>query len=235
MAPKRSLLERVRGKRPKSEESEEELESKGNIYKLQHYRFKKGHRDKIPEFLQLEFRIREITQRKLALTKVISQAPVPTERTEQIEKEVLDLKEKCFLMECETKLLYDSIDYKPLKNALKLWRSHPQWYLHRTLTQDCIDRGGCCGRPCGCCQSRKAKPSHKFSVGHCTVECGCCQEDRGYELTEEGKNRMREIFLPDNTKNYAYYRKIMLASVYGLLDGSTKNPFDLIDQPPGYE
>lgn len=46
---------------------------------------------------------------------------------------------------------------------------------------------------------------------------------------------MRKMFSLNHADNQKYYRKIMLASVYGLVDGSTENPFDFIDQPPEYE
>ncbi|KAL4990606.1 hypothetical protein BDW68DRAFT_174838 [Aspergillus falconensis] len=63
-----------------------------------------------------------------------------------------------------------------------------QWFNERVL---CAERGGCCGRACGCCE----KPLSKYIVhviesgqgkgtavpvyGHCTAECGCCTGKRG--------------------------------------------------------
>ena len=78
-----------------------------------------------------------------------------------------------------------------LQRAFELWRSHPKWYMHRTLVEDCASRQGCCAHGCGCCLNRKIDPTHTLGVGHCTVECRCCRRARGFDISEEDKKLLR--------------------------------------------
>lgn len=92
-----------------------------------------------------------------------------------------------------------------------------------------LKRGRLCGRGCGCCRDLK------LGVGHCTTECGCCQQARGVVLTDKAQQTMRSLYPRSSSQNRPYYRKMMLVSIYGLADGHTENPFDLIDGPLSYE
>lgn len=65
-------------------------------------------------------------------------------------------------------------------------RKDPKWYMRRELVNDCANRGGCCGRDCGCCAFR-AKQSYEKGIGHCTVECFCCVGSRGRRPSPEEK------------------------------------------------
>lgn len=80
---------------------------------------------------------------------------------------------------------------KPLRKVYRKIRENPAWYLRPELVQDCIARGGCCGRDCRCCESRhinhNTKGKWKPGAGHCTVECHCCCKNRGFSL--EGDER----------------------------------------------
>jgi hypothetical protein len=72
----------------------------------------------------------------------------------------------------------------PLKRDYDAIREDPLWYLRKELVQDCIARGGCCARGCGCCESR-GTTQYKRGVGHCTAVCGCCASERGFEHTSK--------------------------------------------------
>ncbi|KAJ5080923.1 hypothetical protein N7456_013633 [Penicillium angulare] len=65
-------------------------------------------------------------------------------------------------------------------------RKDPKWYMRNELVKDCADRGGCCGRECGCCALR-ANHFYTNGVGHCTVECFCCVGFRGFRPSPEEK------------------------------------------------
>ncbi|PWY73403.1 hypothetical protein BO83DRAFT_388765 [Aspergillus eucalypticola CBS 122712] len=74
----------------------------------------------------------------------------------------------------------------------------PRWYRNdagRTFKwvedrRKCADRGGCCGRTCGCCEEvllEYQRPKFwdsgkvRFKVhGHCTAECACCIQFWGF-------------------------------------------------------
>lgn len=66
-------------------------------------------------------------------------------------------------------------------------KSNPAWYLREELVEDCISRGGCCSRDCGCCERRRLSAKNGKGIGHCTVECMCCIHDQGSEFTAEEK------------------------------------------------
>ena len=73
-----------------------------------------------------------------------------------------------------------------VKQNYETIRKDPKWYMRKELVKDCADRGGCCGRDCGCCALR-ARHFYKKGVGHCTVECGCCVGFRGFRPSPEEK------------------------------------------------
>ncbi|CAG8014144.1 unnamed protein product [Penicillium salamii] len=118
----------------------------------------------------------------------------------------------------------------PLTRGLNLWRSHPRWFMHRVLADDCAGRGGCYGRDCGCCLGREVSPARKLGAGHCTIECGCCMKARGFTLTPEQKKGMTRVFRISRDYQDPYYHRIVMASIWGLWKGSQDSPFDLIDE-----
>lgn len=73
-------------------------------------------------------------------------------------------------------------------------KSNPAWYLRKELVEDCISKGGCCSRDCGCCERRQTSTKRGGGIGHCTVECMCCIHDRGSEFTEEEKRNFDDRF-----------------------------------------
>ncbi|CAG7931513.1 unnamed protein product [Penicillium olsonii] len=122
--------------------------------------------------------------------------------------------------------------------AFELWRSHPRWYMHKELVEDCAGLQGCCSRGCGCCLNRKIDASRSLGVGHCTVECGCCTRARGFEFSDSEKDEMDEVFEPDDKDTPGYSNRsawLRLVSIWGLSTVSRESPFEMIDIPPSYE
>lgn len=101
---------------------------------------------------------------------------------ESIKRELMQQEYRFYEKEAQLpdrwKEMYDSV------------REDPKWYCRAELVQDCIARGGCCSRDCGCCASRHATTKRQSGVGHCTIECGCCCEYRGFDLTPEQKKKI---------------------------------------------
>ena len=64
---------------------------------------------------------------------------------------------------------------------------NPVWYLRKELIDDCIARGGCCSRECGCCENRHLHRKWRKGTGHCKAECKCCEDHRGFEYTKKEK------------------------------------------------
>lgn len=73
---------------------------------------------------------------------------------------------------------------RPLKKIYDKIRQNHAWYLRKELINDCVERGGCCGGTCGCCEKRCLASKEK-GIGHCTVECWCCGVNRGYSINDE--------------------------------------------------
>lgn len=80
----------------------------------------------------------------------------------------------------------------PVKQEYHKLRKNPKWYLRKELVEDCIQKGGCCARDCGCCKKRHLNSQIIKGIGHCTVECGCCTRNRGYEFTAEDKEKLAQ-------------------------------------------
>ena len=235
---------------------EERLLKKGEIHKLQKYRYHKTRTctsqnclpwdplpseitRRIPRFLQHEQKLREIAQREVALETKINRGSLSSARLEEIDEELLSLKSEYWKADQKWYGLREQFHCQYLKRALDLWRSEPTWYLHKVLCDDCVDRGGCCSRGCGCCRTRALQvgSTRQLAVGHCTVECGCCQDARGFALSEEAKGFARERypFGPDEYySTHSRFKRIMKASIFGIIKGSPASPFDHIDRPPEY-
>lgn len=121
----------------------------------------------------------------------------------------------------------------PLTRGMKLWRSNPNWYMHRTLNEDCAGRGGCCGRDCNCCSPRLNIPGREFAAGHCTTRCHCCEKSRGFVLSVEEIEVLDQQFDPSRP---GYFGRVSYATFFGLIPENYKDsPFDLIEGiPPAY-
>lgn len=137
------------------------------------------------------------------------------------------------LLEREWGEIMDSFVQGPLTEGINLWRSHPNWYMHKTLREDCAERGGCCGRSCGCCWHRETLLGHReHAAGHCTVNCDCCNKNRGCALSKIAMQRLDRRF--DLSRNTAYFARIRDASLLGISKGGNENPFDLIEESESY-
>lgn len=211
--------------------TEEWLERKGRFHALQRYRYQKARgpdlNSRAPKLLRAERNVCEIVQREEVLAAEINGGSASPARSDEIQEEILDLKNKYVIAEGKWKKLRDGIESKSFVRGMGLWRSYPQWWLHTALMEDCTANGGCCGRPCGCCRSRVLGPGRDLGVGHCTVECGCCQKTRGFALSDEAKDFMRSLRPIDRFKDQGYFKMMVKASFFGLLKGSSANPRDL--------
>ncbi|CAG8908734.1 unnamed protein product [Penicillium egyptiacum] len=123
-----------------------------------------------------------------------------------------------------------------LSRGFELWHSHPKWYMHRTLREKCVIRGGCCARSCGCCSDRHNTPERMLAAGHCTLECLCCEEARGFQLNREQWEASLPPFSRTKDKpSHLYLDRVIAVSFVGIVFGNYDNPFDLIeDSPPSY-
>ncbi|KAJ5259507.1 hypothetical protein N7478_012488 [Penicillium angulare] len=116
-----------------------------------------------------------------------------------------------------------------LQRGFETWRSNERWYMHRVLVEDCVFRGGCCARGCGCCESPERLTSSvgKLAIGHCSIECACCVETRGGAIpSQEVCKDVDDLYGFSNlTKDFdleknVYRFQIYLAAIWGLGKGN---------------
>ncbi|KAJ5510103.1 hypothetical protein N7453_002206 [Penicillium expansum] len=158
-----------------------------------HDRFSKYHVTLVIDIILAENSLRSTVQREDALINKIRAAKKLTGVDDNdvelgpLEEELKELKKtRCHrvrdLYEEECQLRMGS-----LRRGYMSVKSNPAWYLREELVEDCIGRGGCCSRDCGCCARRRLSAKDGRGIGHCTVECMCCIHDRGSEFTEKEK------------------------------------------------
>ncbi|CAG8947814.1 unnamed protein product [Penicillium salamii] len=225
-----------------------ELQKKGDLNLLQRYRlwntfsknfepFQKGSpdnktRDVSLVLLSTEEDLREVVQEEIAIRQAETGSPTSegSTRLDSLQEEYWELSQEWWRWRF-------ALLPGPQERAFELWRSHPRWYMHRELIKECTSRQGCCSRDCGCCVNRKIDESRHLGVGHCTVECACCERARGFKISNKTKERMKKLYRILNNDNLDYRSlKILRLSMFGIIGGNWKNPFDMIeDVPPGYE
>lgn len=66
-----------------------------------------------------------------------------------------------------------------LGRAFRAFRKNPDWYLSSQMRQKCAEKGGCCGRACGCCEKDREISFREGKRGHCSDFCGCCLRTHG--------------------------------------------------------
>ncbi|CAG7975487.1 unnamed protein product [Penicillium nalgiovense] len=173
-------------------EDETKVEQSGDIDALQRYRWNVVHQmeyyytGRALELLPVEQDLRSTVQEEQILTeKPEITRSWPLYNNTQAKLQAFD--KRYWLLERQWWKVRNSFVEGPLIRAFDLWRSHPLWYMHRVLVEDCERRGGCCSRSCGCCVSRKISKTRQLGAGHCMVACGCCHRARGFELTRKEK------------------------------------------------
>lgn len=169
------------------------------------------------EMIELEIRRCEIVQRETFLTEQCRQAEKnPQQKLDEWHIELKTLDQDYWSIE---RLIYANdirCPNRPLRRAYVSCKKKPQWYLLDWLCEDCANRGGCCGRACGCCQ----KPRSVFRLnghGHCTKSCGCCRQARGFELNEEQQKQCQLTFDLKHGPLPGHSRRMMEAYIYGFI------------------
>ncbi|KAJ5173799.1 uncharacterized protein N7500_001730 [Penicillium coprophilum] len=214
-------------------ETEIKLERDGNINALQRYRYLTWRKNAVHpevsyELLDTEESLREVVQEEISILEGETTPEVNAEeRLQALNKRYWLLSQRWW---------YCRSDLEDLQlRGFNLWRSHPQWYMHRMLIEECVGRQGCCARGCGCCRNQKMLPSRSLGVGNCTLECACCRRARGFEISPTDKKLLKEQFkntIPEGSYRITRYRQV---SIWGLVGDSREDPFSMIDAPPSYD
>ncbi|KAJ5088688.1 hypothetical protein N7456_012304 [Penicillium angulare] len=224
-------------------EEETRFLAQGDIFSFQFKRLERYEssrywsNDGLVAFLRTEDQLRELCQQDICLRNEKSIA------YDKFSRKSTHFKKKAWTLRREwNRLKRKTIErVDNLKDGFETWRANPRWYMHRTLVDDCIQRGGCCARECGCCTSldRETSLVGKYGVGHCTSSCGCCFESRGFKIGTKTRTKMEIEFgfseiAKARLKEFAgIHDRIYLASIWGIGEEGTENPSDLIVYPEG--
>lgn len=73
------------------------------------------------------------------------------------------------------------------RKAFLSWRKVFNWHMCRWLREECMARGGCCSRSCGCCEHKKDTPRLPGRF-HCTEFCPCCLSTHGFSPSNGSLN-----------------------------------------------
>ena len=203
------------------------LEESGEINILQRYRLLahwEQHEGRPPNILHkllfVEEDLREVVQEEIYIKEGPDSLKVSQKRLDALNTQYWILAQKWW--HCRS-LLQDGYQLR----AFELWRSHPRWYMHRVLVEDCAGRQGCCARGCGCCSKRKIDPTRKLGVGHCTFGCGCCRTFRGFDISEGDRKSLKEEFRKEVGDLVRH--RITRVAIWGLVGESFDSPFDMIE------
>lgn len=193
------------------------LKSDGHV----NYRFPDGY---INDIIRENIMLRQITQEEENVSEMYGALKSETTTEEnkmQLSKwlqRLEDLSRQYWFHERDLYQLESRFPAGSYRRAYDAWRSNPKWYLHPDLSNDCAGRGGCCGRDCGCCETRHELPGRRRGAGHCTAECGCCAKARGFDLTDKEKERVFGSFWRafSDPKDITFSRRYGLAFFFGV-------------------
>lgn len=204
--------------------TETKLEQSGDLNTLQRFRYrvhtdtKYTNRIPIKQFLDTEQDLRHYTQEELFAREHDDGSEQMKTWLNYVNKTIWQLSREWWNHRSE-------FGEGVVSRAFDLWRSHPTWYMHEVLVEDCVRKQGCCSRGCGCCAKRQLS-TRQLAAGHCALTCGCCRTARGFELTQEEQNEIYAAL--DFQANTNFYDRIELASIWGLRLDNYESPFDLI-------
>ena len=98
---------------------------------------------------------------------------------------IIKLNQRYWIAHRKLWIAEDGIDSRCAKRAFAFQRKNIDWYLSRELCEDCVRRGGCCGRTCGCCERPRMidglEKEGMHNRGHCTSACSCCLNAHGLD------------------------------------------------------
>jgi hypothetical protein len=140
----------------------------------------------VQHMIDLNIHLREIVQREAFLIEQCDKTDALSanskKRQQQLDEwhaEIQVLAQEYWSVE---RMLYANDALCPTRPSWRACisaRNLPQWYIYPWLVENCVRRGGCCGRACGCCSKPRSSVWPKGN-GHCTKMCSCCLQAGGF-------------------------------------------------------
>ncbi|CAG8946916.1 unnamed protein product [Penicillium salamii] len=137
------------------------------------------------DILLAEYCLREIVQREQLLKSKILLAERNGNKAAGCHDELVQLLRQYSKAEYDLYVAESRLPVGPVHKSYHTLRQNPVWFLCPELVEDCKARGGCCGRTCGCCQTRHKRTTRPKGFGHCTPSCECCINERRFEYSPE--------------------------------------------------
>ena len=172
--------------------------------------------------IETEILLREVTQHESFVKECIqimnaNPDPVAKAILPDMVEELISLDHEYTRLERTYETVVAGCPAGPIKSGYLWIRQQSHWHLKNDwLRQDCINRGGCCGRSCRCCKN-SPDPRRRKGWGHCTTQCACCKSVRGLRSTERG----RRLLQPDydlTVHPWSHYSRQMFRAYIWSLD-----------------
>lgn len=142
------------------------LEEAWDLNSLQRYRHEVHnkatyeHHPPITELLEAEEYFRHHFQLELSLRE-------RKDLSEEVQQDLKAQRKLLWMLSREWWMPKNEFGEGVVKRAFDLWRSHPRWYIHQVLAEDCVEKQGCCSQDCGCRVNRPIdSPSLVFWTTH---------------------------------------------------------------------
>jgi hypothetical protein len=164
--------------------------------------------DILMKVIVTDYLLREILQAEEYITRKFRISEKKTFEEEKVYETELQTLRRTYMTIEHTESM---IPLGPLRKYYDSLRQDPVWYLRRELVQDCITRGGCCSRGCGCCKNRLSTTEYSKGIGHCTAACYCCSAVRGSDYHPDITLSILSFLRPRLEKNPAYFIEMVEA------------------------
>ncbi|KAJ5774637.1 hypothetical protein N7457_009533 [Penicillium paradoxum] len=127
-------------------QDEIKIEKSGDINALQRYRWNMVRKapsyvGRAIELLRIEQDLRNTVQEEQCLAKKPEATGSWLLYRNDVQAVLQALKKRYWLLELQWWKVRNSFVEGPLIRAFDLWRSHPLWYMHRVLFEDCVRKG----------------------------------------------------------------------------------------------
>lgn len=173
--------------------------------------------------VQLETGLKRETQRlKRILKDELSRGELPRpdlvqQYTDAVHKRAMNQQASRLAFD-KWKATADGLRNTALSRGLSSNREMSYWWYTRWLDKQCAQAGGCCGRGCKCCISKKVRDlDFRTWGGHCTPACPCCLQHLGVDRAIEQLGSGREPrFDSREVRKKRFNRKMMSAYAFGL-------------------
>lgn len=171
--------------------------------------------------IETEILLREVTQQESFIKEYIQIENAKSDPASRailpgLVEELISLDHEYGRLERTYETIVAGCPAGPIKSGYLWIRRQSYWHLKSDwLRQDCVNRGGCCGRSCRCCEI-PPDPRRRKGWGHCTANCACCRDVSGYRAAGSEKRPLEPHYDLTVFPWSQYSRQMFRAYVWSL-------------------